>query len=57
MVLGRHIERGHKNSKEFNAVYKDMGFLYWQNQSIILTKLDKQSANRLFLGFFISSSK
>lgn len=46
MVLERRIERGHKNSKEFNAIYKDMGFLYWQNQSIILMKLDKQSANR-----------
>lgn len=42
MVLERQIERGHKNSKELNTVYKDMGFLYWQNQSIILlTKLDE----------------
>lgn len=41
MVLERQIKRGHKNSKELNAVYKDMGFLNWKNQPIILTKLDK----------------
>ena len=41
MVLERQIKRGHKNSKELNTVYKDMGFLKWKNQPIILTKLDK----------------
>lgn len=41
MFPGKKIKREHNNSKALNIVYKDMGFLYWQNQSIILTKLDK----------------
>lgn len=42
MVLGRQIKRGHKNSKEFNTVYKDVGCLFRQNQPVkILTKLDE----------------
>lgn len=34
MVLERQIERGHKNSKELNTVYKDMEGILVQGKSV-----------------------
>ena len=33
MVLARQIERGHKNSKELNTVYKDVDGVLVQGKS------------------------
>lgn len=34
MVLERQIERGHKNSKELNTVFKDMDGILVQGKSV-----------------------
>lgn len=34
MVLERQIERGHKNSKELNTVFKDMDGILIQGKSV-----------------------